>query len=137
MLSDADWQLRHRIYTSFVETGAPPDATQLDAAALRRLHEAHAIVLDERGSIRMALPFSAVPTGHVVRAGTASWNANCAWDALAIPLLLGIDAEIDSQWLDGSGSVELTVEGGELNSTDGLVYFGIPARNWWDDIVET
>lgn len=141
-----DLRFRHEIYRSFAGTGRAPRPDQLEAwaggadesrAALGRLHAAHAVVLDEDGEIRMALPFSAVPTGHVVTSGARRWWANCAWDALAIPATLGIDAEIDATWLDTGRPVGLAVVDGEPTTTDGFVHVQIPARRWWEDIVET
>ena len=141
-----DHRFRHEIYTTFAKTGAAPSPAQLAdwaggpsaaAAALRRLHGAHALVLDEAGAIRMALPFSAIATDHAVAAGGQRWWANCAWDALAIPVALGIDAQIEAHWLDSGEPVDLAVVGGEPSSGEGFVHFAIPARRWWDDIVET
>lgn len=141
-----DRRLRHEIYTAFAATGEAPTGAQLAQwagsatavhAGLRRLHDIHAIVLDASGTIRMALPFSAVATDHRVTAGSRSWWANCAWDALAIPALLGIDAAISSTWLDTGEPVDLAVVDGDLTSTRGFVRFAVPARQWWDDIVET
>lgn len=85
----------------------------------------------------MALPFSATPTDHVVRSGNLSWFANCAWDALAIPVAIGGDAHIASVWLDDGSPVTLSVTGTELSSYEGYVHFGVAAAHWWDDIVET
>ena len=139
-------ELRFEIYRSFAETGAAPSPAQLAAwcggegaaeDALVDLHEAHALVLDSDGSIRMALPFSAVDTGHTVLGSEMSWWANCAWDTLAIPAALDIDADIEATWLDTGEPVELRIESGQLNSTEGFIHFEIPARRWWDDIVET
>ncbi len=141
-----DWSLRHRIYRHLATTGEAPARRELiewvggDEAvdvALRALHDAHLIVLDDDGSLRMALPFSAVPTSHRVRSGERAWWANCAWDALAIPIALGIDAAIEATWLDDGAPVELAVVGGRLSSTEGHVHVAVPARRWWDDIVET
>ncbi len=140
-----DAELRHAIYRHFADTGEAPTVAALAAhhrgvdiaAALGRLHDAHAVVLDESGEIRMALPFSAVPTLHVVQSGERRWWANCAWDALAIPAALDIDATITSEWMDDDDPVTLTVGSGELSPLDGHVHFAIPARRWWDDIVET
>ncbi len=139
-------RFRHEIYRSFARTGRAPRPGHLAAwagsadearAALERLHDAHAVVLDGKGEIRMALPFSAVPTEHVVTSGPRRWWANCAWDALAIPAALSIDAEIDATWLDTGRPVELAVVDGMPTSTEGFVHVQIPARRWWDDIVET
>ena len=131
---------------TFAATGeAPPVALLAEWAggltnaesALRRLHEAHALVLDEIGGIRMALPFSAVATEYQVVAGDQTWWANCAWDALAIPAALGIDGRIVARWLDSREPIDLEIAGGEPTSSDGLVHFAFPARRWWDDIIET
>lgn len=144
--ASADREVRQRIYDSLAATGAAPTRTDLGRrigsdidvnAALRRLHDAHAIVLDAFGSIRMALPFSAVPTAHVVRSGARRWWANCAWDALAVPVVMGIDATIDASWLDDDAPVDLAVRDGRPTHTDGFVHFAHPAARWWDDIVET
>jgi hypothetical protein len=144
-----DGLLRHRIHRRLADTGEAPSFPEIAAwtggaaaaeAALGRLHEAHAVVLDDdRRSIRMALPFSAVPTGHAVVAGDRRWWANCAWDALALPPLLGVDAEIEATWADTGAPVDLAVRGDALvgAGVDGFVAYGIPARRWWDDIVAT
>lgn len=141
-----DLVLRHWIYRHFADTGrAPAPAAIAELAGdpevaseqLRRLHEAHMVVLDDDGAIRMALPFSARRTEHLVFGDGRSWWANCAWDALAIPVALGEDATIEATWLDTGRPVELAVRDGELRGDDGFVHFVVPARHWWDDIVET
>jgi hypothetical protein len=70
------WGVRHLIYSRFASTGEAPAREEIDARTggravelLTDLHERHAIVLDEDGHVRMALPFSAVPTAHRVTAG--------------------------------------------------------------------
>ncbi len=86
----------------------------------------------------MALPFSAIPTDHVVHSGARRWFANCAWDALAIPAALGVDAVIDAPWLDDGSPVDLAIVDGRMEGdTDAHVHFVVPARHWWDDIVHT
>ncbi len=141
-----DAALRHRIYRHFADTGDAPTLPTLaqwvggedeTRHALCRLHDAHAVVLDERGAIRMALPFSAMPTAHEVVAADRSWYANCAWDSLAITAALDIDAAIEAEWFDTAEPVDLAVSDGRLSHTDGFIHFAIPARHWWDDIVET
>ena len=142
------WGLRYVIYSHLAAHGTAPSRDVLVATAgdrtddlLRELDDRHAILLDEAGEIRMALPFSAIPTDHRVVAGAGSWWANCAWDALAIPALLGVDARIEAEWMGTDDKVDLEVAGGELKATSGdnsrWVHFAIPARRWWDDIVET
>lgn len=141
-----DRTLRHRIYESFAVSGSAPGPEDLvdwcggageAAAALRRLHDAHAVVVDDAGRIAMALPFSAQPTGHRVTAIDRAWWANCAWDSLAIPVATAADVAIRSTWMDDDRPVELEVSGGDLSDTRGFVHFVCPARHWWDDIAET
>lgn len=141
-----DRAVRFEVYRSLADTGLAPDAAELaalaggaDAAAasLRRLHDAHALVLDGDGALRMALPFSAVATDHRVVSDGGTWWANCAWDSLAIPIALDIDATIQATWLDTAEPVGLAVVDGELTDPTGFIHFEIPARRWWDDIVET
>ena len=146
-LDDADWALRHSIYTGLAATGAVPSRTALSEVAggvgelerrLRVLHDHHQVVLDADGSIRLVLPFSAIPTDHIVRSGDHRWFATCAWDSLAIPAALGVDAEIQAPWLDDGSPVELRIVDGELvGDTDARVHFVVPAARWWDDIVDT
>jgi hypothetical protein len=60
--------LRNRTYASFVELGRAPSARELGdetdvKVGWRQLHDAHALVLNPAtDEIRMANPFSAVPT---------------------------------------------------------------------------
>lgn len=91
----ADIDLRNLTYRRFVELGAAPSAAEIAAAmgssvelvrdGWRRLHDAHALVLDgDTTELRMANPFAARPTPHRVEAAGRSWYANCAWDAFGI-----------------------------------------------------
>src|ERR1700733_13920122 len=65
-------------------------------AALARLSESHAFMLQEDGELWRAAPFSAVPTPFPVKIGKKSWYGNCIWDALGISAMLAKDAEINS-----------------------------------------
>lgn len=140
------WELRHRIYRGVAETGSMPGRDQIiewvgdsDLAGRRlaEMQERHLLVLDENGEVQMALPFAAGDSGHRVRSGERSWWANCAWDSLALPILLGVDAEIEAHWLDTGEAVDLEVRNGRLDRTEGFVHYGVPAHRWWHDIVET
>ena len=133
-MNDAD--VRRDIYDLTIRTGAVPPAGTFDPDALRRLAVQRIIVLDADGSIRMAAPFSGVPTGYVVRAGERSYYANCIWDALGISPMLKIDTTIDASCPDCDEPMQLKVRDGELIG-DGIVHFSVPAREWWNDIVFT
>jgi hypothetical protein len=82
----------------------------------------------------MALPFSAVVTPHRVICGDRSWFANCAWDAFAIPPLMGCDARVESACADCDMPMAYHIEGDDLRDAHGVVHFAVPAARWWDDI---
>ncbi|MCK2244173.1 MULTISPECIES: alkylmercury lyase family protein [unclassified Crossiella] len=101
----AERAVHQAILRAFASTGQPPSAARLQQVAaangatadsiLTRLHEADVIRLDQAGAIRVAYPFSAVPTRHQVRLATGrTVSAMCAVDALGIPAMLGTDATI-------------------------------------------
>jgi|SRR5215203_4489676 len=145
-MDEQDLRIRNHVYASFVGTGSAPAPADTAAKlclveaevadAYRRLHDAHALVLEPDSSrIRMLNPFSAVETPHRVEAGGRAWFANCAWDALGIPAALHTDGSVRSECPDCGEPLELEVRGAELvRGSELLVHFLVPARRWWDDI---
>ncbi len=107
-------------------------------AGWRRLHEAHALVLDTTtGEIRMANPFSAVPTAYRVHTGERWWYANCAWDAFGILAALGVDGQVESSCPDCGEPYAVDVHDTTIDRHDLLFHCLVPAARWWDDIVFT
>jgi len=144
-VDEADRGLRNATYALVAELGRVPTAEEAAQATglgledvrarWRSLHEAHAIVLDDAtGEIRMANPFSGVPTRFRVHADGRSWHANCAWDAFGIPILVGVDAVITTTCPDCEGRIVYRVEQRKLVDAHGVVHFAVPAAKWWDDI---
>jgi hypothetical protein len=132
-----DLELRNLVYRRFVELGRAPTMDELGTteAALRRLHDAHMLVLEpDRPEIRMANPFSAVPTPYRVEAGGRSWFANCAWDAFGIPAALGVDGHVSTSCLDCGEPIEIDVVDQRPEPGDSVFHVLVPARGWWDDI---
>lgn len=95
------------VLRAFAATGRPPEPAELEDTARRYgiaagqtlagLAAADVLGLDGQGRIRMAYPFSARPTPHVVViAGGPRVYSMCAIDALGIPPMLGTDAVITS-----------------------------------------
>ena len=86
----------------------------------------------------MALPFANAPTAYRVESADRTWNANCAWDALAMVWLLDLR---QARVLDGGGHGRdgrvLTVAEGQLVERDAVISFPRPAWRWWEDIVFT
>src|SRR5712691_12248536 len=84
------------VLRAFAATGRPPEPAELESAARRHgitagqalatLAAADVLGLDDEGRIRMAYPFSAAPTPHLVTiAGGPLVYSMCAIDALGIP----------------------------------------------------
>lgn len=143
-----DLNVRTLIYHCFVENCSAPTIQEIAAllgeaearvrAAFHALHDHHMIFL-EPGSdtIRMANPFSAAPTRYQVKIGQRQWWANCAWDTLGIAAALHSDATIQAGYPDFDEMVELRVEHGVVDGKGNVVYFPLPCRRWYDDLVFT
>ena len=148
-LTESDWDIRLYVYEALATSGYAPSARELGARfaiadaearqALQRLQDAHALVLAaESGEILMAHPFSAAPTDYRVFIGKTAYYANCAWDSLGIPAMLGADARIEARLPSSRELVEYGVEQGKLiGGHRVLVHFAKPFRQWYDDIVDT
>lgn len=107
--------------------------------AFWKLGEAHVFVPEVRDAsrLRMANPFSAVPTQFKVSARGGGYYGNCVWDALGIVSLLGGEGSVETKCPDCDEALTMTVAGGKLAKAAGVVHFSVPARQWWDDIVFT
>jgi hypothetical protein len=136
------------IYRSTAQRGRPPSledvARGLDVApaevreAFARLAARRLLVLEPDGvTIRMAPPFSGVPTQHRVIAGGVEYFANCAWDALGIPAALHREAEIHSRCEQSLAPLMLRVGADGPEPSSWLFHCEVPAARWWSDIVFT
>jgi hypothetical protein len=142
-----DLTLRNNTYTLLVRLGRGPTAaevateTGLAATAVqagwKRLHEQHAIVLGSDDEIRMANPFSAVPTSHRVEAAGRSWYANCAWDAFGVCAALDADGHIETTCPDCGEQLVVEVRDGRPDDESLVFHSLVDAGHWWDDIVFT
>lgn len=140
----ADIDLRNATYRRFVELGRAPTAQDVashlgwSAADVgdgwRRLHEAHALVLDGGGDIAMANPFAARPTPFRVDAAGRQWFANCAWDAFGIGAALKSDSTIHTACGDCQTPLEIQVRDGQPDDLDLVFHVLVPAASWWNDI---
>jgi hypothetical protein len=144
-VNDVDAEVRLCVYRRFIESGRPPTVQELAGAlnltfekvekAYHRLDEGHALVL-KPGTLDlwMAMPLSAVPTDFRVSVAGQSWWANCAWDALGIPAMLGRDALIETHCPGCDDPVTFKVINGGLEQDPGVVHFALPVAKWWEDI---
>jgi hypothetical protein len=150
-MSDSEeliWAARSFVYAHFVATAQPPTIEQTAqqlaissaaAATLYRALEARHALLLEPGTtqIRMANPFSALPTSFEVTAHGQSYWANCAWDAFGIPAALQADADIRARCAFSGTPLHIRVRGATFSGDRGLVHFPLPCYRWYDDLVFT
>jgi hypothetical protein len=145
---DFDTRVKLAIYHATAEVGTPPrleEVARRVAATPAEVHQAYArlgasrlLVLEPDGvTIRMAPPFSGIPTQHEVRVDGVVYHANCAWDALGIPAALHRSAEVRSRCEQSLEPLLLQVgpEGPEPSTW--LFHCLVPAARWWQDIVFT
>lgn len=147
-MDERDLELRNLTYSLFVERGRAPTADEVGRAAgltisgvhagWRRLHDAHALVLNPVAmEIRMANPFSAVPSAYRVHAAGRWWYANCAWDAFGICGALHVDGRIETSCPDCGEPIAVEICDERPDDDDLLFHCLVPAAHWWDDIVFT
>lgn len=145
---DLDTRIKLAVYRGVAERGVIPNAEDIAKEisvtvqdvrdSYARLAARRLLVLEPDGlTIRMAPPFSGVPTDHRVRSGGVTYFANCAWDALGIPAALHRPGEIDSRCGQSGAPLHLEVglDGPEPSSW--LFHCSVPAAQWWRDIVYT
>src|SRR5262245_35961216 len=140
---DFDTSVKLEIYRTLARTGAAPTTSDVAralgvtgdeaSAAFARLH-AKRLMVPEPGDpsrIRMAPPFSGIPTAFRVRSGGTAYYANCVWDALGIPAALHQDAIVDAR--DGHTGEPMTLEvrGDGAVPTPCVAHFAVPAALWW------
>jgi hypothetical protein len=146
-MDEQDLHVRNLTYAAFVELGRAPTLDEISATAgfthaeievsWRNLHDAHALVLDENGELRMANPFSAVETPYRVHAAGRSWYGNCAWDAFGICAALHVDGEIEAACFDCGDPILVRVRDQAPDDESLVFHVLVPAAHWWDDIVFT
>ena len=142
-----DPRLRLFVYRQMIRRGKCPTVAEMAKsfacsinrirAALARLSETHAFMLQENGELWRVAPFSAIPTAFPVRVGKRSWFANCIWDALGIPAMIGKDAHIGASCGCCNFDMPLDVKAGKLVPTKGIMHIAVPAREWYSDIAFT
>jgi Alkylmercury lyase len=141
--------VRLAVYQWFAVTGRAPCTADLAAQvgrpasevehALRQLHSGRHLVLDDRGQIVMAHPFSAVPLGFSVMGRETLWWGGCAWDSFALPHLLPAQGDVlvatrcpacdrPHAWNVGTS---------QPPPGDQVAHFLTPAARMWDDVVHT
>ena len=144
----ADTAVKLAVYRLFASEARRPSPAEVAASlgvesaevldAYARLRAQRVLVLEQDGaSIRMAPPFSGVPTQHVAEVGGREYYANCAWDVLGVVAALGGRGTVHSRCEQSKEVLRLEVGEGGPESSDWLFHCSVPAAHWWDDIVFT
>lgn len=148
LTEDLIWNARAYVYQHFAETTFAPS---LDAVAAHfqlsreetievfdELNARHAFFLEPgTHDIRIANPFSAVPTDFIVQVQSKAYYANCAWDALGIAAALHSDAVINATYAEDDAPLALTIRDGHVQHLEAVVHLLVPFANWYDDMVFT
>jgi alkylmercury lyase-like protein len=145
---DFDTRVKLAIYRYFAATGDRPSpadiGNRVGASAdevresFARLRANRVLLLEPDGeTIRMAPPFSGVPTQHRVLAGNREYVANCAWDALGIVAALQESATVISECAQSGERLELAVGPDGPEKSAWVFHCLVPAARWWADLVYT
>jgi hypothetical protein len=144
-MSELDNEVRIEVYRFFVAEGRPPVPAELALnlsipsheveSSLRRLADAHVVVLAPGTPyIWMANPLSALPSPYKVSAAGRDWWGICIWDSLGILAMLGGNGTVSSLCPDCGEDLQIRIVGGQLEPSDYIVHYAVPAAHWWDDI---
>ena len=147
-VDQVDIDLRNWTYGRLRKLGRAPTAMEVAGASgssvddvragWRRLHKAHALVLNQAtAELRMLNPFSAVPSAHRVLADSRWWYGNCAWDAFGIFGALRADGHLETSCPDCGEAMAVEIRAGRPDDTSLLFHSLVPASQWWNDIVFT
>lgn len=145
---DFPTKVKLAVYHHFAETGRGPTpaetAERVDStpneilATYRDLRAKRVLLVDRDGvSIRMAPPFSGVPTQHRVHVDGIDYFANCAWDAFGIPAALHKPGVVDSRCEQTMEPLHLQVAVDGPARSSWVFHSLVRASKWWDDLIFT
>ncbi len=144
-MRDFDNEVRLFVFRHAADAARIPTVTEIAGAlqqprdavegSLKSLEAGHIIVLAPGTmNIWLADPFAAVPTSFKVSSRGRTYWAICIWDALGIPAMLHSDATITTNCGDCGETMVLEVKDDALIGSEGIVHFGVQARDWWENI---
>ena len=146
---DLDTEVKLGIYEITAATGQIPNSAQVSGkvgidereviAAFARLHGKRLLLPepDDPTRIRMAPPFSGVPTRFPVEANGKRYYANCVWDAYGVAAALHCDAISNASDGQTGEALTLEVKNGRPVLQPYVAHFAVPAAHWWKDLVFT
>lgn len=104
--------------------------------ALRRLHDAHALLLHPGSELTWVVhPFAPAPGSCWVETVSRGYWANCLYCAFGIVAATSQDAVVTTR-LGGEGeTVQYYIRGGALVSTGDVFHLSTPVAHWWDSVM--
>jgi hypothetical protein len=145
-LLEGDEALRGLLTREIAERGFAPSIDELAASAgrsadevrraLRRLHDAHALLLHPHVCEPWVVhPFALAPGSCWVETERCGYWANCLYCAFGIAATLRSDARIITR-LGGEGRTALyRISGGDLLDREGIFHMSTPIARWWDNVI--
>jgi len=100
----------------------------------------HLVLVPGTQRILMANPYSAIPTPFRVHVGTKRYYANCAWDSVALHVMLDLDARVESFCHHCADPIEISLSRGRVGSSkpsSPLIFLSTPVSRWYDDLINT
>ena len=137
------------VYHTIAETGVAPVSTQIATligatqqeveSAFANLHQQKLLVPEpgDPSRIRMAPPFSGVPTAFPVVSGGKNYYSNCAWDAYGVLAALHQDGFSEASDAHTGEPIRLEVRDGAVVPQECVIHFAVPAALWWKDVIYT
>lgn len=152
-MNELERRVRKFIYDTFVETSHPPIVQHIrdrfemgrdEVVSILKSLQAHRqlTLVPGMDRILMAHPFSAVITPFRARLRCGrEYFINCSFDTLALHISLHGEPMTVSSFCHHTGQqIEISLDGGKvqwLHPETTIVYLGIPAVRWWEDIINT
>ncbi|MFQ6016589.1 MAG: alkylmercury lyase family protein [Kiloniellaceae bacterium] len=145
-------EVRKFVYDRMCDTSYPPlleeimgrfELTRGRAKQILKALQAEnqVVLLAGTDRILMAHPFSAISSPfRVTLSDGRAFFANCSWDSIAMHVMLGRDVRIDSFCHHSGAKIAIELSNGTVESAQPegtIVYLGLPAARWWQDIVHT
>jgi hypothetical protein len=144
-------ELRKFVFDRFLATARAPLVEEIMQEfqmvrddVVRRLEELqaahHILLLPGTGRILMANPFSNLPTPFRVSSSSLQYFANCAWDAVAMHLVLDRAVRVSSFCHHCGAPIEFGLSDGVRANREGadiVVFLGTPVSRWYENLVIT
>lgn len=146
MLSLEDQALRGTLTQMIAERGHAPSTGELAErsrrsvpdveAGLRRLHDAHALLLHPRSCRPWVVhPFALSPGPCWVETSRAGYWANCLYCAFGVAASLRRDVTIVTRIGGEAETVRYTVRDGRPEPSDHIFHLSTPVARWWDNVI--